>query len=64
MEFESRLDPNIEKNGLKNLDLVAQKVNNECQRREVGVDIRTELAEAKKKTMLIWHTKVLNELNE
>lgn len=48
MEFESRLDPNIEKNGLKNLDLVAQKVNNECQRREVGVDIRTELAEAKK----------------
>lgn len=47
-EFESRLDANIEKNVLKNLDLVTQKVINECQRREVGVDIRTELAEAKK----------------
>ncbi|KAK2867542.1 hypothetical protein Q8A67_025659 [Cirrhinus molitorella] len=37
LEFESTLDANIEKNFLKNLSLVAHKVINECQRREVGV---------------------------
>ncbi|KAK7128178.1 hypothetical protein R3I94_008812 [Phoxinus phoxinus] len=48
LEFESILDANIEKNILNNLALVAQKVIDECHRREVGVDICAELAEAKK----------------
>ncbi|XP_067219167.1 sterile alpha motif domain-containing protein 3-like [Chanodichthys erythropterus] len=60
-EFESILDGNIENNILKNLDLVAQKVINECQRREVGVEICAELGEAKK-LMLIWHTKVMHRM--
>nr|XP_055063318.1 sterile alpha motif domain-containing protein 3-like isoform X4 [Misgurnus anguillicaudatus] len=46
-EVQSILDTDIERNILKNLGLVAQKVINECHRRQVGVDICTELDKAK-----------------